>query len=110
MVLTNLWQAGAGPTEPDNQRDRRDFCHFVIGLLSSVAVQCVECGVWSIDDITITITITGHNRKVTSANKLFSQRSSNNKNWTKCFKISKISFRPTKQINWIRSSKSEKVR
>ena len=50
---------------------------FVIGLLSSVA-GC-ECGVWTIDDITITITISGHNGKVTSANKLFSQRSSNNK-------------------------------
>ena len=86
VVLTNLWQWGAGPTEPDNQSveileigETLSFCHFVIGLLSSVAVQCVECGVWSIDDITITITITGHNRKVTSANKLFSQRSSNNK-------------------------------
>ena len=44
------------------------------------AWERVESGVWSIDDITITITITGiapHNSKVTPADKLFNQSSSN---------------------------------
>ena len=83
---------------------------FVIGL-SIVEFSGWQCGVWSVEywwhNNYYHYYWSGHNGKVTSANKLFSQRSSNNKNRTKCFKISKISFRPTKQINWIRSSKSE---